>query len=65
MAKKTYTTSEAAEKLHISRESIYVWLREGKIPAPQQIQLGKKTQYLWTDADIEAAKKYKLKGAKP
>jgi excisionase family DNA binding protein len=64
MSKRTYTTSEVAEKLQLSRETLYVWLREGKIPAPQQIRLGKKTQYLWTDADIKAANNYKLRGAK-
>ena len=61
---KTYTTSEVAEKLLVSRETLYVWLRESKIPAPKQIKLGKKTQYLWTDVDIEAAKKFKLRGGR-
>ncbi len=53
---KTYTTAEAAKKLGISRETLYQWLRAGKIPAPEQIKLGAKTQYLWTDKDIQAAK---------
>ena len=53
---KTYTTSEAAEKLGVSRETLYQWLRTAKIPGPQQIKLGSKTQYLWTDKDIQAAK---------
>jgi excisionase family DNA binding protein len=53
---KTYTTSEAAKKLGISRETLYQWLRAKNIPAPQQVKLGSKTQYLWTLADIEAAK---------
>jgi len=60
MPKKTYTTSEVAEKLLISRETLYQWLRHGKIPEPRQIRLGTKTQYLWTDGDIETAKKYKI-----
>jgi excisionase family DNA binding protein len=53
---KTYTTSEAAKKLGVSRETLYQWLRAKKIPVPQQIQLGAKTQYLWTENDIQAAK---------
>jgi len=53
---KTYTTSEVAEKLGISRETLYQWLRAGKIPVPEQIRLGTKTQYLWTEKDIQAAK---------
>jgi excisionase family DNA binding protein len=54
---KTYTTAEAAKKLNVSRETLYQWLKAGKITAPQQIKLGAKTQYLWTDKDIEAARK--------
>jgi excisionase family DNA binding protein len=53
---KTYTTTEAAKKLGISRETLYQWLRAGKIPAPQQIRLGTKTQYLWSEKDIQATK---------
>ena len=60
--KTTYTTSEVADKLLVSRETLYVWLREKQIPEPKQIRLGKKTQYLWTDSDIEAAKERKLRG---
>jgi len=59
---RTYTTSEVANKLLVSRETLYVWLRGKQIPEPKQIRLGKKTQYLWTDSDIEAAKERKLKG---
>ncbi len=64
MGKRTYTTSEVAEKLLVSRETLYVWMREKQIPEPKQIRLGKKTQYLWTDADIAAAKERKLKGGR-
>ena len=53
---KAYTTSQAANKIGISRETVYQWLRAGKIKTPQQIVLGARTQYLWTEKDIEAAK---------
>ena len=59
MAARTYTTKEAAKRLGVSRETLYQWLRAGKIPEPKQIRLGTKTQYLWFDADIEAARKYR------
>jgi predicted DNA-binding transcriptional regulator AlpA len=62
MTDRTYTTSEVADKLLVSRETLYVWLRGKQIPEPKQIRLGKKTQYLWTDSDIEAANERKLKG---
>jgi len=58
---KTYTTSEAALKLGVSRETLYQWLRAAKFPAPKQIKLGTKTQYLWTDKDIQAAKAVRRK----
>ena len=64
MTKRTYTTSEVADKILVSRETLYQWLRSKQIPEPKQIKLGKKTQYLWTDSDIEAAKQRKLKGGK-
>jgi excisionase family DNA binding protein len=64
MGRRTYTTSEVADKLLVSRETLYQWLRAKQIPEPNQIKLGKKTQYLWTNADIAAAKERKLKGVK-
>jgi predicted DNA-binding transcriptional regulator AlpA len=64
MEKKTYTTMEVAEKLGVSRESLYVWMRTKQIREPKQIRLGKKTQYLWSDADVAAAKERKLKGGR-
>jgi len=65
MPKKTYTPKEVADKLLVSRETLYQWMRTKQIPEPKQIKLGKKTQYLWTDADIERAKQRKLKGGRP
>jgi excisionase family DNA binding protein len=59
MPKRTFTTSEVAHKLLVSRETLYQWLRTKQIPEPQQIKLGKKTQYLWTDEDITAAEQRK------
>jgi excisionase family DNA binding protein len=60
MGKRTYTTSEVAEKLQVSRETLYQWMRSKQIPEPEQIKLGKKTQYLWTDEDITAAEQRKF-----
>jgi excisionase family DNA binding protein len=62
---KTYTTLEAAKKVGVSRETLYQWLRAKEIAEPEQIRLGKKTQYLWTDPDIAAAKKRKAQGGRP
>jgi excisionase family DNA binding protein len=59
MPKRTYTTSEVADKLLVSRETLYQWLRTKQIPEPQQIKLGKKTQYLWTDEDVTAVEQRK------
>jgi excisionase family DNA binding protein len=64
MTKKFYTTSEAADQILVSRETLYQWLRSGQIREPKKIKLGKKTQYLWTDEDIAAARQRKLKGGR-
>jgi excisionase family DNA binding protein len=62
--KKTYTTLEVAKKLQVSRQTLYAWMQTKQIPEPTQIKLGKKTQYLWSDADVAAAKERKLKGGR-
>ena len=60
MAPKTYTTDEAAKKIGISRQTLYSWIDAGKIEAPKPIQLGKRSMRLWTKADIERVKRFKI-----
>ncbi len=41
--------SEVAEKVRISRSSLFRWVREGRFPAP--IKLGKRV--LWAESEVE------------
>jgi len=59
MGTKTYTTAEAAERIGVSRQALYLWIDAGKIEAPKPIELGKRSMRLWTKADIEKARKFK------
>jgi excisionase family DNA binding protein len=53
---KYYTTSEAAKQIGISRAALYLWIESGLIDAPQPISSRVR---LWTQGDIEKAKKIK------
>jgi excisionase family DNA binding protein len=59
MTTKTYTTDQAAKKIGVSRQTLYTWIDAGKIEAPKQIQLGKRSMRFWTKADIERVCKFK------
>jgi len=59
MHTKTYTTSEAAERIGVSRQALYLWIGSGKIEAPKQVELGKRSMRFWTKADIEKARRFK------
>ena len=45
----------------ISHQALYTWIAEGKIDAPEAIQLGERTIRIWSKAQIDAAKKFKGK----
>lgn len=59
MNAKTYTTAEVAAKVGVSRQTLYSWIEGGKIKAPKPIKLGQRSMRLWTDADIEKARRFK------
>jgi DNA-binding transcriptional MerR regulator len=42
-------SSEIAYALGISRRTIVLWVKEGRIPEPQKSKAG---YFLWTDADL-------------
>jgi excisionase family DNA binding protein len=47
-----FTTSEAAAWLGVSRETLYSWIRAGRVTAPPQITLGKRSMRVWSTRDI-------------
>ena len=59
MSPKTYTTSQAAKQIGVSRQTLQAWIAAGAIVAPKLIGEGNATLRLWTKADIEKAAKYK------
>jgi excisionase family DNA binding protein len=59
MKSRTYTTYEAAARIGVSRQTVYMWIRRGEIVAPELIRVGKSFIRVWTLADIEQAKKFK------
>ncbi len=56
---KTYSTAKVVRILGIGTETIYRWMHEGKIPTPPLQSLAGMTVRLWSENDLEAAKKYK------
>jgi predicted site-specific integrase-resolvase len=59
MKPRTYTTYEAAARIGVSRQTVYMWMRRGEIVAPELMRVGKSFIRRWTLADIERAKKFK------
>jgi excisionase family DNA binding protein len=68
MEEKTYTTSEVAERIGVSHQTLHDWIDSGRIPAPKLIKVGKNSIRIWTKADVERARKFKgtlKRGPKP
>jgi DNA-binding transcriptional MerR regulator len=56
---KSYTTTEAAAKIGISRQTLHSWIEGGMVVAPKSLAVGKNSIRLWTKADIDEARKFK------
>lgn len=54
---RQYTTNEAADKLGVHRVTLQRWIAAKKIPAPKIQKVGVLSFRLWTDQDIERARK--------
>jgi excisionase family DNA binding protein len=67
MAKKTYTSAEAAVQIGVSRQTLYSWIEEGRVLAPKPLQLGRASIRLWARADIDRVRKFRgtLKRGRP
>jgi excisionase family DNA binding protein len=59
MDTRTYTTAEAAEKIGVSRQTLFTWIEKGQIAAPRPIKMGQRSIRFWSNADIEQARKFK------
>lgn len=51
------STSEAAKKLGLQTRTLSRYIQAGKLPAPKMARTGGMTLHLWTEKDIERARK--------
>lgn len=51
-----YTTAQVAEKVGVTKKTLYSWLKKGVIPEPDRDY---KNHRLWTVKDISNCRKYK------
>lgn len=58
IVKKNYTTVQVARLLGVGRDTIYRWLRQGKIPSAKVARLGNVRVRLWTERDIAKIRQY-------
>jgi excisionase family DNA binding protein len=54
---KQYTTNQAAGKLGVHRVTLQRWIAGKKIPAPKVQKVGVLSFRLWTQQDIDRARK--------
>jgi predicted DNA-binding transcriptional regulator AlpA len=68
MNKKTYSTGEVAQKVGVSRQTLFTWIGKGQVTAPKPIDVGKSSIRLWTKVDLERVREFKgtlRRGPKP
>jgi DNA-binding transcriptional MerR regulator len=51
-----YTTSQVAEKVGVTKKTLYSWLKKGVIPEPDRDY---KNHRIWTKEDIQNCRRYK------
>jgi hypothetical protein len=54
-----YSTAQVAEILEIGTDTLHRWLKDKKVAAPKLSLVGGVKVRLWSDGDLDAAKKYK------
>lgn len=59
MSPKTYSTSEVAAKIGVSRQTLYDWIESGLVDAPEPITAGNASIRRWTDVHVASARKVK------
>jgi excisionase family DNA binding protein len=55
----TYSTAQVAEILGIGTDTLHRWLKEKKVAAPKLSFVGGVKVRLWSEAALDAARKYK------
>ncbi len=53
MGSKSYTTTEAAKRVGVTRATLQAWIKSGRVRPPEiQVRFGKSPVRLWTASDI-------------
>jgi predicted site-specific integrase-resolvase len=52
-----FSTNQAAKMLGIATKTLSRYIAQGKVPAPQIIEVGDGIIHSWTDAEIERLRK--------
>jgi hypothetical protein len=55
------TTLDVARELEVSKNTIFNWLRSGKLKEPKSIAVGGISVRVWSDADLDRARRCKEK----
>jgi excisionase family DNA binding protein len=50
-----FSTSEVAKLVGVSVDTIYRWVREGRLEDPERIKIGKLEVRVWTEQDLQRA----------
>ena len=61
--KKFYTTKQVAKKIGAGYQTMLRWLYSKKLAEPERLMLGGASIRLWTEADLQRARRYKVEGA--
>jgi len=56
---QTFSTGDAAKKIGVSRQTLQAWIDKTSIPSPKLQKVGRVSVRLWTNADIQRARKFK------
>jgi hypothetical protein len=55
----SYSTIQVAKILKIGTDTLHRWMRERAVPTPPKQSVGGMSIRLWSEAELDAAKKYK------
>ena len=55
----TYSTADVARRIGVHKMTLLKWLWANKIPEPPHQTIGGQDIRLWSDSDLEQARKYK------
>lgn len=53
------TTIEVAREIGVSKNTLFNWLRSGKLKEPKSLSVGGTTVRIWSESDLARAKAFK------